>query len=107
MKLSEIRMCDNCDGPVSQMFYVARFSIALIKPDAGNQVLGLARMFRGSMALAEVMAPEPDCITVAMDDKEHQGLTTELLLCTNCYCGNVNLALLAEKRAEQMGKAEG
>lgn len=99
MKLSDLRPCDNCGGPIGQMFYVMRYSIALINPDAGNQVLGLAQMFRGSLALAEAMAPRPDCVKVAMDDPEFKELTTELFICNDCFLMKpLDMAVLSEKR---------
>lgn len=106
MKLSEIRPCDNCGGPITPHFYVVRMSIALFNPKATNQVLGMAQYFGGHLALAELFSPHEDVVTVAMDEKEHKVLQTELFLCQDCYLRPVNLAELAEKRGEQIEAAK-
>lgn len=111
MKLSELRPCDSCDGPLIKpgfaTFYVVEVSQALLVPHAGNQVLGLTQMFRGSVALAEVFAPEPDVVNVMGD--EDPELSTELLLCPECAGldprrGGVLLAQLCERRNDQAEK---
>lgn len=69
MKLSELKPCAVCKGKITPMWYVVRFSMAMLKPQAANGVMGLMQMLGGSLALAEAMAPEPDCVVV-MGDKE-------------------------------------
>jgi hypothetical protein len=80
------------------MFYVLRYSIALINPGEGNAVLGMMQMFGGSLKLAEAMAPRADCVKVAMDDPEHKELMTELFICSRCLLKPLLLPLLSEKR---------
>jgi len=99
MKLSEIRPCDNCGGPLVPIFYVVRSSIAVFNPDATNEMLGLTRMFHGSLALAEIMGSKPDAVKIGGDEEEN--LLIEIYLCQACYIGDVNLALLAEKIGKQ------
>lgn len=94
MKLSELRPCDKCGGKIAPVFYVVRVSLAIVTP-AANTTLGLNQMFRGNLALAEVFTSEPHPVKVAGD--EDPNLMTELFLCQNCYVGEVNLAMLAEK----------
>lgn len=83
MKLSELRPCASCGGKLTPMWYVIRVSHALINPTAGNQVLGLTQMFGGNLALAEVMAPETDCVLIT-GDKE-PSLMTEIHICQDCF----------------------
>jgi len=97
MKLSDLRPCDNCGGNISPTFYVVRTTLAIITP-AANQVLGLHQYLGGkSLALAEVMAPEPDCVKVCAD--EDPRAQTELFLCTRCFTSHcIDLAVLTEAR---------
>jgi len=84
------------------MFYVVRFSIAIFKPLDTNQVLGMAQYLSGALALAESLSPDSQVVTVAMDDKEYQGMTNEVFLCQECYMKPITLAELAESRAEKL-----
>lgn len=85
MKLSEIRPCDNCGGAIAPNFYVVDVSLAMLKPQATNQVLGLVQMFGGSLALAEAMSPDAEAALVMGD--EDRTLRTRLVLCTECLAG--------------------
>jgi len=112
MKLSEIRPCDACGGPLPgkqklPMFYVVRFSPAVFDRQAVNETMGMHQYFQHqSLELAELFAPGSDhAVNVAMDDPKHRDTMTELLLCQDCFLGELNLAVLAEKRtAAQEGK---
>lgn len=98
MKLSEVRPCDNCGGKIAPQFYLVRGTLALFSPQAANATLGLATMFGGALGLAEVMSPDAEAVKLAGDfDKR---LWNEFLLCQMCYMGEVNLAMLGEKRVE-------
>lgn len=99
MKLSEVRPCDNCGGPIVPIFYVVRTSIAVFNPDTVNQNLGLMRMFRGSLALAETFSSDVEAVKIGGD--EDKRLWADIILCQNCYVGDVILALLAEKIADK------
>lgn len=108
MKLSELRPCDACGGKLkSDMaagFYVVRFSLAIFKPQAVNQVLGLTQMFGGALGLAEAMAPESDVVIVA-GDQEPQ-LMNELLVCMDCFLMKpLDIAILGEKRNHEIDAA--
>jgi len=85
MKLSELRQCDGCGGPLVQApnirFDVIRWSPAVVIPTAANQVLGVTQILQGALKLAETMAPEPDVVKLLGD--EGAGWT-ELLLCFTC-----------------------
>ena len=105
MKLSEIRPCDNCGGVIVPIFYVVRTSIAVFNADATNEMLGLARMFRGSLALAETMGSQPEAVKIG--GEENKELWVEIYLCQDCYVRNVNLAVLAEKIGKQDEESDG
>jgi len=105
MKLSEIRPCDNCGGAIVPIFYVVRTSIAVFNADATNEMLGLSRMFCGSLALAETMGSQPEAVKIG--GEENKELWVEVFLCQDCYVGsNVNLALLAEKIGKKNEEGE-
>ena len=108
MKLSDLRPCDACGGKLkSDMaagFYVVRFSLAMFKPQAANQVLGLTQIFQGALRLAEAMAPEADVVMVCGD--EEPALMTELLVCMDCFLKPLDIALLSEKRNHEIDRAE-
>ena len=95
MKLSQVRPCDNCGKPIAPIFYVIRTSIAVFNANATNEMLGLARMFHGSLALAETLGSQPEAVTVGSDQDHH--LQDEIFLCQDCYVSNVNIAVLVEK----------
>lgn len=107
MKVSELRPCDSCGGPIAPMFYVLRACLALIKPDAVNQFLGMHRFFDGkaSAALVENFAPASlDAVIVVGDQKPE--LMTEIHLCVACTDQPLDLLSLIEKRRARHGAAE-
>jgi|ERR1051325_4054951 hypothetical protein len=103
IKVSELRPCDACGGPIAPMFYVLRISLALINPEAVNEFVGMHRFFQGraSAALVENFAPRSvDAVTVAGDQAPE--LMTELWLCQDCYLMKpIDLAQLSEQRAHR------
>ena len=102
MKLSEIHHCDNCDKPLMQggIFYVVRFSMVFISPEAYRQTMGINMILGGgSLAISEALSPDPEVIKIAGD--ENRKLMTELLICLDCYVDSLNLAVMAEKKAMQ------
>ncbi len=82
MRLSELKPCAACGGKITPIWYVLRISQAMINPRSGNQVLGMMQMMGGSLALAEAMVPDADCVLV-MGDEEPE-LMTEINLCQEC-----------------------
>jgi hypothetical protein len=100
MKLSELKPCAVCKGKIAPFWYVVRFSMAMISPHAANGVMGLTQMFGGNLALAEAMAPEPDCVKVLGD--EEPDLMTEVNICQECFLMKpLNMALLMESAREE------
>lgn len=94
MKLSELKPCAVCKGKLTPIWYVVRISMAMLKPTAANGVLGLQQML-GSLALAEAMAPEPDCVLVMGD--EEPALMTEINVCQQCFLMKpLDMAILME-----------
>ena len=103
MKLSQLRPCDNCHGPLSHgHFYVVRVTQALVLPRTTNQVLGLTQYFGGNLALAEMFAPDDDAIKILGDEQKE--LMYEFLLCQDCFLRPVDLAMLMEARREATSK---
>jgi hypothetical protein len=100
MKLSELKPCAVCQGKIAPVWYVVRFTQAMINPLAANQVLGLRQIFGGSMALAEAMAPEPDCVLVFGD--ENPELMYEVNVCQDCFLGKpLDMAILMESNRQK------
>ena len=98
MKLSELRPCDCCGKQIAPQFYVVRSSLAIFSPHAARATLGLNTMFGGALALAEAMSPDPEVVKLAGD--HDKSLWNELFLCQACYMGDVNIALLNDKRGD-------
>lgn len=99
MKVSELRPCDNCSGPIAPHFYRVRFTQALIRADAVNQFLGMHQFFGGKAgaALVENFAPASHDAVLFFGDKD-KSLEVELLICSSCFIdGPIDLALLAER----------
>lgn len=101
MKVSQLRPCDHCAGPIAPAFYVVRFSQALINAQAVNEFMGMYRFFggRAGPALVENFAPASTDAALIFGDKDKQ-LETELLICQDCFTGPINLAMLMERRID-------
>lgn len=108
MKLSELRPCDSCNGPLTgsgpirhATWYVIRATQAMVSTVAANQVMGLHQIFQGrAFGLAEAMAPNADGAVVVMGDQEPK-LMTELFICMDCAMNPPHgLAFLIEKRSD-------
>lgn len=101
MKLSALRPCDNCGGHIGHTFHLLKYSFALVKPQAVREFAGLSMML-GSSQLAEVMgAQQDDAVELLADQKDDHGNVEgwhEFFLCTGCFCGDVNVAVMLEKR---------
>lgn len=87
MKLSELKPCAICHGPLLKPpcgnWYVIRACIAIVKPTAGNQVMGLAQMFGGNLGLAEVFAPDSNPVVITGDDEPT--MMKEIHVCFDCW----------------------
>jgi hypothetical protein len=99
-KLSDLRPCDNCRGPVARGFVVVNVSRAMLAPAAANQVLGLTQLLGGSLPLAEQFAPSNP---VMVFGDHNPDLYCTIILCQGCWLDKpIDLALLWERvHAEQ------
>lgn len=108
MKVSELRPCDKCGGKIYPAFHVVRTSLALIKPQAVNQFMGMHQFFggRAPAALVENFSPESaDAVIVAGDDDPV--LMNEFFICSDCFLGgSLDLARLMEKRNDAEKRKE-
>lgn len=113
VKLTDLRACDNCGGPVGAIFNVVQVRVAVVRAEAVRQAQGGVLAFKMSVELSEVMGVVQDAdnaVVVAgvgevgknMKDlaKSMKDLVTEVFLCQGCMCEPVVLASLVEKRAE-------
>lgn len=61
MKITELKPCEYCGGPVVPFIHEVTVKRIFIKPDAVNRTLGLSQMLGGNaLGLAEVMRDEDD-----------------------------------------------
>lgn len=103
MKLSELRVCDGCNGPLmaigARWFQVVRTSGALVTPGA-YAILRAASRHGVPLARVEVdSASGTDPVVIVGD--QSPGLMTELLLCVSCY-HTKPIAELARRRQERL-----
>lgn len=117
MKLSDLRRCDGCHGPLLKpgmaTWHVVRVSQAMLDPKAVGRTMGLAQFFGegdakrpGAFALAEVFSDRSEDAWMILGDKD-KALWTELFLCFDCYAlGRRPLASVAEQRSEEEAEAE-
>jgi hypothetical protein len=98
--LRDLRPCDHCGGPVRQMFYIIRVSLAFVNPQAVNEYLGIHQFFGGKASddLVRNFAPAmADAVTVAGD--QEPSLQTEIAICQACFmAGDTDLPMLMERR---------
>jgi hypothetical protein len=107
MNLSDLRPCDKCGGKLYPNFYVIRASLAIFKPSATNQALGMLQFMGGNLGLAEMFTAE-EPVTVAMDQKKGDGyMMNEIFLCQNCLIHPINLAEIIERRQEKLDSQGG
>lgn len=105
IKLSELRPCDHCGGPITPIFHVVTAKMAVFNRQNVNSVLGVSQMFsHKSLALAEVLAPGTDRAVEVMEEPEAIDC---LFLCNKCFCDDLNLAVISESVAEKIKKTEG
>ena len=87
MKLSRLRACDSCSGPIVRPGRPQLHRIVVddgfVLGTAANQVLGMTQVFQGSLALAEAMVPDPEVVKFLSE--ADVGALTELLFCADCY----------------------
>lgn len=116
MKLSELRPCDRCRGPVGLVFSIVRTSLAVVNQKAAREVVGTAGILGGlsnpgALRVAEALAPQAEAVVIA--GEKDPNLWSELVLCLACAndpdASLPELAALAEARQEaaEAAKTEG
>jgi hypothetical protein len=110
MKLSELKPCACCHGPLlsppAGNWYVLRQTIAIIKPQAARSVMGLSMHFGGAMGLAEMFAPDANAVAI-LADEPGAPKAAEIHVCFDCYVQRLGeLAGLFES-SQHRGDAEG
>jgi hypothetical protein len=109
MKLSELKPCALCGGPLLRppcgTWYVLRVTQAMVNPAAARQVLGLTTMLWGALGLAEAFAPEPEEAVMVFGDKDRH-LMTELHVCFDCWVGKLSVLGMAVEKAGE-AKSQG
>jgi len=84
MKLSEVKPCTKCGGPLGSSFNVIRSSIAFVSPKAAQATLGLFQILGGhGLGIAEALSPDAEVIKIA--GEENPQLWTQALLCQECW----------------------
>ena len=111
IEIKDLHACDACDGHLTgengrtPLFYVVRYSQALINARGINRHLGLAQVFGGGnagMALANVMGPSEPAAEILGDQ---DGLAWgEMYLCQDCWLER--FGVLNEKVLARTEKAE-
>lgn len=77
MKLTDLKPCECCAGPVAPFIHEVTVRRIFIKPDAVNRTLGLNQMLGGdALGLAEVFSPDGS-VTEELDSHT-------ALLCSEC-----------------------
>jgi hypothetical protein len=100
MKLSELKPCDCCGGPIVKdgniTWMVIKTSLAVISPKAAQQVMGMTQYFGGALGLAEAMSPEPEAVKIVANEQD--GQWSEIHVCMDCYMLKLGaIAGLAER----------
>jgi len=106
VKLSDLRPCDFCNGPVGFCFRVITIALAVVNRRAVQEAVGFHAM-GWPLGLTEAMgahASSGDPVAVAEDNE----LVTRLFACQDCYATKLSaLAVAAEARDAETAAGEG
>lgn len=107
MKLTEIRPCDHCGGPISPMFHVLSCDVGGVNPKKTARAIAAAELC-GSFRLAEAIGMTEDPIVLASDDPATAPLAHRLFLCNDCFAKpiclyDVSAKVVAKKEAKGNG----
>lgn len=105
-RVSDLRPCDNCHGKIVPQFYLLRVSLALIKPQAVNEFMGMHQFFggRASAALVENFAPAAaDAVIVAGD--QEPSLMTEIVICHGVLLQRANRPAALDRTDQRAAEA--
>lgn len=97
--ISELRPCDHCGGNLQKPFRIIEIRLAMLKPDAINEQLGMAQMMglgrpenrSAAFAIAEVMGARGDDVVAVMEEDE------EIWICYDCHLNGFDMHKAAEK----------
>jgi hypothetical protein len=102
VKLSDLKPCAVCGGPLPPIWRVVRVSLAALDREATNGVLGVSQMMGGlhvpgALAIAEALAPASDQAVMVLGDKD-KSMMDEFNICQGCFLTKpIDLALLQER----------
>ena len=103
MKLTDLRVCDNCCGPVGVVFSVVQVRWAVVKSEAVRQAQGGVLAHGLPVVFSEIMGvihdAEEAVVVAGVGEvgKETEDLVTNIFLCQICMSEPVVLASLIEK----------
>lgn len=106
--MSELRPCDACSGNLQKPFRIITIQLAMIKPDAVNQTLGLAQMMglsrpgnaSAALQIAEVMGPNGDDVVAVMEEGD------EIWICYDCFMNGFDLTNAIGRRQASLEALE-
>lgn len=109
MKLSELKPCAACGGPLLSKgmgtWYVVHISQAMLNARAANQVLAINQYFNGNaLGLAEMFVPGSDDAVMIFGEKQPE-LWTKAHICMECGLKHP-VAFLIEAVNERQAKQE-
>ena len=83
MKLSELRPCDFCGGPLIPQFYILQYKQAIFTPQT-QQMLSATQIMGGSLVIAEALFPRADEAVLIIEDAP--GIDSlEIIVCRKCF----------------------
>jgi hypothetical protein len=103
LKLSELRPCDGCNGPLVPAFQYIEIRHAVFNQRSVNATLGTAQILGGlshpgAVRIAEALSPGADDAVEVITEPE---ATTILFVCLKCMMEPIDLAVLVAKRGEK------
>lgn len=94
----DLTLCVMCEKPYEHpLLHIVDINIGIFDQRALNSRLGMAQMWGnvpGSAALARIMGPYSEGVVRMNTDPEAKA---RILLCNDCFSGDINLAALREK----------
>ena len=87
LKLSELKPCALCHGPLRKdraiQWVLVRHSMVLLNPRETNEVVSMTQYFGGALGLAEAMAPSDKPVYVMAE--QEGGAWDEAHICFDCW----------------------
>lgn len=106
--LNDLRPCDACSGNLQKPFHIIEIRLAMLKPDAVNETIGLAQMMgmgrpgnaSAALQIAEVMGPHGDDVVAVMQEGD------EVWICYDCFMNGFDLTHAIGNRAAEIERLE-